>query len=407
MMGLFSQATSKIQRPRGASSLEDKMPEDTDPDDTSILDEQEGSVISSMISQLRVGMDLHKVTFPTFVLEPRSMLERITDFMSHPDLIFGAESCDDPEERFLRVLQYYLAGWHIKPKGVKKPYNPVLGEFFRCRYDYPDGSKGFYIAEQVSHHPPVSAFYYISPANKLAILGELRPKSKFLGNSVSTVMEGENRILLMGRPDDGEYVISMPNMYARGILWGKMVLELGDTCTARNDRLGLLADLQFKTKGYFSGTYNAIAGKVRRTTNNTDLGEISGKWSSVMEYKPVKGNKRTLFDVAKDGQKIAPKWVAPEEEQEPNESRRLWSKLTAAIVAKDMDRATEAKSAVEESQREQRRIREENAESHVSRFFQQTKEGRWIPKFIVPSDPVAAENAVQEWIWSPLSQPTA
>ena len=27
-------------------------------------------------------------------------------------------------------------------------YNPVLGEFFRCRYDYPDGTKGFYIAEQ-------------------------------------------------------------------------------------------------------------------------------------------------------------------------------------------------------------------------------------------------------------------
>ena len=25
----------------------------------------------------------------TFVLEPRSMLERITDFLSHPDLIFG------------------------------------------------------------------------------------------------------------------------------------------------------------------------------------------------------------------------------------------------------------------------------------------------------------------------------
>jgi oxysterol-binding protein-related protein 8 len=68
------------------------------------------------------------------------MLERITDFMSHPDLIFGqvpfsliitmfsqsfpysrAENCNDPEERFMRVLSYYLAGWHIKPKGVKKP----------------------------------------------------------------------------------------------------------------------------------------------------------------------------------------------------------------------------------------------------------------------------------------------
>ena len=39
--------------------------------------------------QLRIGMDLHRVTFPTFVLEPRSMLERIADFMSHPELIFG------------------------------------------------------------------------------------------------------------------------------------------------------------------------------------------------------------------------------------------------------------------------------------------------------------------------------
>jgi oxysterol-binding protein-related protein 8 len=71
-------------------------------------DENEGSIIISLISQLRcvpdtdlthseysrtklhrVGMDLSKVTFPTFVLEPRSMLERITDFMAHPDLIFG------------------------------------------------------------------------------------------------------------------------------------------------------------------------------------------------------------------------------------------------------------------------------------------------------------------------------
>jgi hypothetical protein len=34
-------------------------------------------------------MDPSKVSLPTFVLEPRSMLERITDFMSHPDLVFG------------------------------------------------------------------------------------------------------------------------------------------------------------------------------------------------------------------------------------------------------------------------------------------------------------------------------
>ena len=55
----------------------------------------------------------------------------------------------------------------------------------------------------VSHHPPVSAYYYISPTNKLVITGELRPKSRFLGNSVSTIMEGESQITLLGKPEDG------------------------------------------------------------------------------------------------------------------------------------------------------------------------------------------------------------
>lgn len=40
----------------------------------------------------------------------------------------------------------------------------------------------------------------------------------------------------------------MPNMYARGILFGKMVLELGDTCIAKNEKHGMYCDLDFKTK---------------------------------------------------------------------------------------------------------------------------------------------------------------
>ena len=54
----------------------------------------------------------------------------------------------------------------------------------------------------VSHHPPISVFYYISPTNKVAAVGELRPKSHFLGNSVSMFMEGENRIYPLGCPED-------------------------------------------------------------------------------------------------------------------------------------------------------------------------------------------------------------
>ena len=39
------------------------------------------AVLSHIIGQLRPGADLSRVTLPTFILEPRSMLERITKFV--------------------------------------------------------------------------------------------------------------------------------------------------------------------------------------------------------------------------------------------------------------------------------------------------------------------------------------
>lgn len=47
-------------------------------DDTQIVEPDQGNVLSHLISQLRPGADLSRVTLPTFILEPRSMLERIT-----------------------------------------------------------------------------------------------------------------------------------------------------------------------------------------------------------------------------------------------------------------------------------------------------------------------------------------
>lgn len=60
-------------------------------------------------------MDLTRVTLPTFVLEPKSMLERITNFMSHPELLLSIPTVDDPEERFIEVVRFYLSGFHILP----------------------------------------------------------------------------------------------------------------------------------------------------------------------------------------------------------------------------------------------------------------------------------------------------
>jgi hypothetical protein len=92
-----------------------------------------------------------------------------------------------------------------------------LGEFFRCKYKFEDGSDAFYIAEQVSHHPPASAYFYTCPTHKVIITGELKPKSRFYGNSVGSLMHGTVNFILPTRNDE-RYQIKMPNMYARNVL---------------------------------------------------------------------------------------------------------------------------------------------------------------------------------------------
>jgi len=60
-------------------------------------------------------------------------------------------------------------------------------------------------------------------------------------------MQGESRIYFANRPGE-VYSIVMPNVYARGILFGRMILELGDASVVRCERNDLVCELEFKTK---------------------------------------------------------------------------------------------------------------------------------------------------------------
>lgn len=366
------------------------------------LDDEPRSIILSMIGQLRKDMDLSRITFPTFVLEPRSFTERVTDFMSHPDFLIDANQREDPVERFIGVVKYYMSGWHIHPRGVKKPYNPVLGEFFRSRYEFKDNTNAYFLAEQVSHHPPITAMFYHSPEHRIGIEGDLRPKSRFFGNSVGMILEGYAKVQL-GQWGES-YMVTYPNMYARGILFGKMVLELGETSTVTCQETDLMFEVEFKTKGLIWGTYNQIAGKVRRLSTKEVLYEISGNWQTqilIQKKTGGGGEPEILFDSRKEI--VVPQLVAATKEQEARESRNLWKNVTQAIVEENLDHATTYKSAIEEEQREEARQREaKKMEPFIPRFFQLEADGNYHPKLkdISGDDPEKAKKQIIDWIFT-------
>lgn len=339
-----------------------------DTDDIDEVDDQGQLILMSIIAQLRPGCDLLKITLPTFILEKKLMLERITNFFELPDLLLDANDEKDEVQRFVKILKWYLASWHIAPKAVKKPLNPVLGEVFTCYWDdLPKGEHAYYISEQTSHHPPKLSYFYLLPELKIRVDGVVIPKSRFLGNSLAALMDGWGHVTL-GDHEDELYVMNQPNVYARGILFGKMRTELGDHMVVKCEKTGLEADIEFKTKGFISGTYDAIQGTIKNSDTGEDLYTVSGKWNGVMDIKDLKlGKKLVLFD-CNNSKLVKPK-VRPLDEQWQYESRKLWKPTIDALSERDHNTATEEKFKVEDEQRQAAKRRAEEGVEWYPKYF--------------------------------------
>jgi hypothetical protein len=153
--------------------------------------------------------------------------------------------------------------------------------------------------------------------------------------------------------------ITQPNMYARGILFGKMKYELGDHAQVRCPETGLEVDIEFKVKGWVSGSYNSIGGYIKETKTGKQLYELSGYWHGEMSIKDLStGKKEVLFDATHA--KESPIQTRPVEEQAPRESQRLWRSTTQAIKKSDHHGATDEKTKIEDEQRREAAERGDN-----------------------------------------------
>lgn len=193
-------------------------------------------------------------------------------------------------------------------------------------------------------------------------------------------------------------------MYARGILFGKMKYELGDHSVVRCPELGLTADIEFKTKGWVGGTYNAIGGIIKNENTGEALYEISGLWSDEMFMKDLKvgaamsraiallttdktGQKTMFFDALRA--KPTPPSMRPPDEQDERESQKLWQKTAMAVKDRNHELATDEKTRVENMQRDEAAKRTQEGVEWKPRLFRRVKGG--------PGGPEEGEEDL-EWI---------
>ncbi|BGP19892.1 hypothetical protein JCM10213_008634 [Rhodosporidiobolus nylandii] len=304
--------------------------------------------------------DLSGLTAPPFILSPTSLAE-FPSYWGEPKELFAAiADGKTPEERHLAVTKWFLAtlsGQFTRREketgSEKKPLNPFLGEQFLGTWD--DGELVLTV-EQVSHHPPITAYHLENASKGLSWEGNCAQKTSFSPRAISVKQVGHG--LLRVKLANGEtetYLVTLPKLEIAGLMLGKPYVELAETSYIQASH-GLTSTIKYSGKGWISGASHSHTTTISAGPGNSALYTLEGTWTETTKFaKPSKGREGQLFlDAGAEGIRT-PVTVKPVEQQNEYESRRAWKAVADGIRKGDFDAASTAKTALENSERQKRR----------------------------------------------------
>ncbi|XP_037666826.1 oxysterol-binding protein-related protein 2 isoform X1 [Choloepus didactylus] len=220
-----------------------------------------------------IGLELSKITMPIAFNEPLSFLQRITEYMEHVHLIHKAARQAQPLQRMQSVAAFAVSAVASQWERTGKPFNPLLGE----TYELTREDLGFrFISEQVSHHPPVSAFYSEGLSRDFVFHGSIYPKLRFWGKSVEAEPRGTITLELLKHKE--AYTWTNPTCCVHNVIIGKLWIEQYGTVEILNHRTGDKCVLHFKSCGLFGKELHKVEGHIQ-DKNKKKLFLIYGKWT--------------------------------------------------------------------------------------------------------------------------------
>ncbi|KAL3238170.1 OSBP family protein RNJ42_00503 [Nakaseomyces bracarensis] len=347
--------------------------------------------------------DLSNLSAPPFILSPVSLVEFSQYWAEHPDLYLEPsfitddtyqermKECDpnieSPEiARMLAIIKWFLSTLRSqyssrseKSGSEKKPLNPFLGELFVGKWEskqHPEFGETVLLSEQVSHHPPMTAYSIFNEKNNVKIEGYNQIKSSFSKTLVLSVKQFGHNILTIG--DKESYLVTPPPLHIEGILMASPFVELEGKSFIQSST-GVCCQFEYSGRGYFSGKKNSFKAKVYKDSadikkNLPPLYVISGQWSaSSTIVKNLPNGKQTDPILFHDTNRTPSEGlvVKPIEAQHDLESRKAWKDVAEAIRLGDYGLINKTKSKLENAQRELRKEEEQKGVSWQRRWFKE------------------------------------
>jgi hypothetical protein len=224
------------------------------------------------------------------------------------------------------------------------------------------------VSEQVSHHPPVTAYCIWNEKHGVKLQGYNAQKASF---SRTIHVKQIGHALLELAPFKETYLITLPSLHIESLLYGNPFVELNKSSYIVSSS-GFVAKIDYSGKGWVSGKKNSFTASLYRAGQEKEpLYTAEGQWTDTFTIRD--GSKKSAAAVDSYNAKANPTTqliVAPLDQQGPYESHRAWQHVAAAIRRTDMDTVHIEKSKIENAQRELRKKEQAEGREWQRRFFQ-------------------------------------
>jgi len=210
------------------------------------------------------------------------------------------------------------------------------------------------VVEQVSHHPPITAYYIENATAGVALQGHSGQKTTFTGTTINVKQSGHALLTVKPKSDKGKtetYLITLPKLSIQGVIWGTPYVELVDSSAIQSSH-GYTAAIEYKGRGYFSGKSHTFKASITHSATGKLIQSYEGQWTGVSHFHGGSKSGQVFLDTNMPKEEVT---VKPIEEQGDWETRRLWQKVAQGIRTADYDTAAKEKSRIENDQRQRRK----------------------------------------------------
>lgn len=268
------------------------------------LRERQKGVISDILKNfaalLMEGKSLVHLSLPIRIFEPRSLLDRLVDsFRFFPYYMEQAADTPDVVERVKLVLVALFAMIpHILSQW--KPFNPLLGETYQGSL----GPRTSVFLEQISHHPPVSAFLLSHPQFK--VYGSWALNAKLTANKLKTLNEGFATVEFL---DGVKVKCHLPVPQINGTVMGQRTLQFVHSFVAFEEQSCTKGAVTFSDgkkgqnflKSMFtaSGRIDEVDGAVYRYRREAHEKILANDWYKMVKEEDKKADRlEDLCDIS-------------------------------------------------------------------------------------------------------------